>query len=53
MARTTAQHRTCESFRRHAAINRRGLLRLGMLGAGGLTLPHVLASQAAAFKAAA
>jgi hypothetical protein len=50
MARSAAQHRTCEEFRRQAPLSRRGLLRVGMLGAGGLTLPQVLASQASAAR---
>lgn len=37
----------CAEFRRRVQLDRRAVLRVGMLGAGGLTLPHLLQLQEA------
>jgi hypothetical protein len=43
-----ADRRGCADFQRHMRMDRRGFLRAGALGATGLTLPHLLRSQARA-----
>ncbi|MFT5522430.1 MAG: hypothetical protein ACI9HK_000374 [Pirellulaceae bacterium] len=45
--------KTCHEFRQQLAIDRRALLRIGMLGAGGLTLSQLLQLEAAAARGGA